>query len=867
MARLSRRQRLLRLTAAAGLLLALVAAGAVWLDLRAGPVHRPGEQIEGLTDELARSLPADHPTVSFRDVTRAAGITFRHFSGTRSSQIAEDMGSGAAWGDYDNDGWLDLFVVNEVGPLTLSDADRRRSPARSVLYHNNGDGTFHDVTDQSGIDQSGWGMAAAWGDYDHDGWIDLLVTAYGENLLYHNNGDGSFTDRSQRSGIGGRRGFWTGAAWGDYDRDGFLDLYITGYVNLEKQGHPAGASQYDVENPASINPSSFPPERNLLYHNNRDGSFTERAAAAGVLDPAGRGLAASWCDFDEDGWPDLYVANDVSDNAMFRNLGNGRFADVSHAARVADYRSSMGIAVGDWDGDGDQDMVLTHWLAQENALYTNRLRELAAAAPAGVPPALQFSDEADRYGLGQIALDFVGWGTSFFDYDNDGKLDLLVVNGSTLQQRSDPSRLVPMRHQLFWNRGRPQGFYDVSVAAGPFFQQPTVGRGAAFADYDNDGDVDVFIVSHDAPATLLRNEGGNHAHWLQVQLRGTRSNTQGIGAKLRLVAGGVAQLRQVGAQASYLSQNALIEGFGLGTQLRADTLEVVWPSGVRQLRTAIPADRRVLVVENDSTPDHPEPGSAPITEAVRRERISEFWTRFRAATALRIAGRARDAAEAYARALELNPRHEDALYYLGSLQFELGGFAAAERAWQQLVVVSPASARAHSQLGTLYLCLDAGAPFDPMRAAAEFRLAHQLNKEETGPLLHLAEAALLRGDFGGAGTYLTAVLGANAASTAAHFYRGYVAWKTGAPEAAAQAFARAVATSSPPKPVLPPGASSEGDTKGRATASGTAPGRCGALRDLANNLGGLQSTTLTREMAARYRALDSLIVQGRRRGR
>jgi hypothetical protein len=586
-----RRKRRLWL-AAAGAMAFVVGVGAVvLLATRPEPGYVPGQAVPGITAELARSLPADYPRVTFVDATQEAGIAFRHFWGQRSSQIPEDMGSGVAWGDYDNDGWPDLFLVNLAGPITLTPEEVRRSPARAALYHNNRDGTFSDVSLAAGIALRAWGMGAAWGDYDNDGWPDVVVSTYGENVLYHNNGDGTFTDRTRQAGLGGKRGFWSGVTWCDYDRDGFLDLYITGYVKYSHPGGGPGSPGYDVENPASINPNSFPPERNLLYHNNRDGTFSELAAAAGVLGDQGKSLGAACVDLDEDGWPDLYVANDVTDNQLFRNLRNGRFQDISHQALVADYRSAMGLAVGDWDGDGDQDIFITHWIAQENALYSNLLSQ----RPPGSP--LQFVDEADRYGVGQIALDFVGWGTFFFDYDNDGKLDLFVANGHTFQRRDAPEFLAPQRAQLFFNRGAGQGFYDVSAVAGEYFQRAYVGRGAAFADYDNDGDLDILVVHHSAPAVLLRNEGGNRQHWLKVKLEGRRSNRSAIGAKLRLVAGGHAYVRQVGAQASYLSQNDLTEHFGLGAATSADSLVITWPSGLKQVLTNLPSDQTIHVIE------------------------------------------------------------------------------------------------------------------------------------------------------------------------------------------------------------------------------------------------------------------------------
>jgi hypothetical protein len=594
MAGAPRRRRLLAWTGVSAAVFVVSAAVAVWAATRPAPIYRPGEAVEGLTADLARDLPADYPRVTFTDVSAAAGIRFRHFAGQRSSQLPEDMGSGAAWGDYDNDGWLDLYVVNEVGPLTAATpGDVARSPAHAALYHNMGDGTFREVSAQAGVAYRGWGMGATWADYDNDGRLDLFVTAYGENVLYHNNGDGTFTDRTAAARLGGHPGFWAGARWGDYDRDGFLDLYVAGYVRYHQLTGQQVSRQYDVEQPAAINPSSFEPLANLLYHNNGDGTFTEVAVEAGVADPTGRSLSAVWADFDDDGWPDLYVANDVSDNAMFRNRGDGTFDDVSLAARVADYRGAMGLAVGDWDGDEDLDIFITHWLAQENALYSNRRADLKANGAYLRP--LQFTDEADRYGLGQIALDFVGWGTSFFDYDNDGRPDLLAVNGSSLEEKDDPRLLVPMRSLLFWNRGKNEGFFDVSSVSGAYFTQPHVGRGAAFGDYDNDGDVDVFIVNNGGPGILLRNDGGNRNGWLEVGLRGTKSNRFGVGARLRLVAGGAVQVREVGSQASYLSDNSLVEHFGLGTAPMVDTLEIRWPSGVRQV-VLRPATNQVLRV-------------------------------------------------------------------------------------------------------------------------------------------------------------------------------------------------------------------------------------------------------------------------------
>lgn len=581
--------------------LAIVIAVLAFLLLRpAKETYLPGGEIEGSTTNLARSIPDDAPRIRFNDVAHEAGIDFVHFAGRRSSQLPEDMGSGAAWGDYDNDGWQDLYVVNIVGPLTMSEDEVAASPAHNALYHNNGDGTFEDVSSVAGVDLRHWGSGSAWGDYDNDGDVDLYVTSYGENVLFRNNGDGTFTDVTKGTGVGGVPAFWAGASWADYDKDGWLDLYVTGYVQYDPTVRLNQPSQTDVENPTSINPLAFNPERNLLYRNNGDGTFTETAAPSGVDNRSGRSLGAAWADFDNDGWQDLYVANYVTDNVLYRNLGDGAFKDVSHSSLVADYRSTMGLAVGDWDNDLDLDLFVTHWLAEENALFSNQTSSESADPPT-TASRLRFRDIADQTGLGQMSREYVGWGTAFFDYDNDGRLDLLVVNGSTLQDRQDPDVLIGMRDLLFWNGGPERGFFEVSELAGSHFSEEFVGRGAAFADYDKDGDVDVFIVNHDARGILLNNAGHPTNHWLEVSLKGTDSNRQGIGARLRVVVRGQVFMKEVGAQPSYLSQNSMIAHFGLRDASHVDTVEVRWPRGQVSLLTDLAADRLYSIVEGQES--------------------------------------------------------------------------------------------------------------------------------------------------------------------------------------------------------------------------------------------------------------------------
>jgi len=557
-----------------------------------------GELADGVTSELSKAVPKDHPDVIFTDITKSADIHFKHFYGQRSTQLPEDMGSGAAWIDYDQDGYDDLLVINEAGSLTMTSEQVNKSPAHSMLYHNNGNGTFTDVTKIAGINFQGCGMGVAIGDVDNDGYPDIFITAYGKNVFYHNNGNGTFRDESKKSGLGEMKGFWTGASFADYDKDGYLDLYVCGYVKYNQLTKTTVLRRGNDEEPPDINPLSFPPERNLLYHNNKNGTFTEVAFPAGVADPAGKSLSASWCDFNNDGWPDLYVANDVSDNVLYLNNGDGTFSEESHLAHVADYRGAMGLGVGDWDNNGTMDLFVTHWLAEENGFYTNKLNTISKSSIYRSP--LQFQDEAEKYGLGQISLDYVGWGTSFFDYDNDTRLDLFVVNGSTNQQEGNPKNLIPMNNQLFWNEGTEKGFADVTSVSGQALSYKNVGRGAAFGDYDNDGDVDIFIVSNCGEGMLFRNEGGNKNNWLELKLVGTKSNRSAIGTRIRIVSDNVSQIREVNNQSSYLSQNSLTQHFGLAKYKKIDTLNIQWPSGLNQQFLNIPVNERIEITEGEN---------------------------------------------------------------------------------------------------------------------------------------------------------------------------------------------------------------------------------------------------------------------------
>ncbi|MEK7710834.1 MAG: VCBS repeat-containing protein, partial [Planctomycetota bacterium] len=371
-----------------------------------------GTGTAGVTSILQRTAEDRDVPIQFEDVTGRVGVNFRHFPAVRASYIAEDMGSGLAWGDYDGDGYPDLFLVNLVGSV-VTGAGNDAQAGRSRLYRNMNGERFEDVTEAAGIHFAGFGMGACWGDYDNDGDLDLYITAFGGNVLYENLGDGTFRDVTLLRGVQDSR-FSSGCSWADYDRDGDLDLFVCNYVDFGfREGDRAVPDPEYAEQPYTLNPNAYAPVANSLFRNNGPGragsapGFTDVAAQAGVDDPKGRGLSASWFDMDNDGWPDLYVANDVSYNGVFRNRADGTFEDIGASSLAADYRSAMGLAVADFDNELDLDRVITHWLAQENALYQNMTREeRASGATSG---RLWFMDVADAFGLGQISLDMVGW--------------------------------------------------------------------------------------------------------------------------------------------------------------------------------------------------------------------------------------------------------------------------------------------------------------------------------------------------------------------------------------------------------------------------------------------------------------------------
>ncbi len=536
-------------------------------------------------------------SVTFVDVTHEAGIRFQHSKGVRSSLLPEDMGSGAGFADIDNDGDLDLYIVNIPGPFKIKPSNKPNiTLAANVLYRNEGNGIFTDVTDAAKVGDTGNGMGCVFADYNGDGNVDLYVTNYGENVLYRNNGDGTFTDVTKTAGV--ECPLWsTGAAFADYDGDNDLDLYVCNYVDydLEKFKQQKEESlQSGKLVPNALNPTVFEPQDNVLYRNNGDGTFTDITAEAGGRCTRGQKYASHFSDFDNDNDMDLYVANDTSENHIFRNEGNGTFTDVSAESWAADFRGSMGLAAGDYDTDGDIDLFISHWIDQEYVLYRNLLQENKETEKH-----IRFVDESYSAMLAEVTLKEIGWGTSLFDYDNDGDLDIFVANGSTFQKLEQPEVLIPQHNQLFRNDGDGT-FSDVSKNTGIANLPARVSRGTAFGDYDNDGDVDIFIVNNYDRPTLLRNNAidlSNSNNWLHVKLVGANPNRNAIGAKILLKTEETTQGREIYAGESYMSANSFIAEFGLGKALQVKILQITWPNGKTQMLENISVNQKIEITQ------------------------------------------------------------------------------------------------------------------------------------------------------------------------------------------------------------------------------------------------------------------------------
>ena len=552
--------------------------------------------------------PAPRTAPGFVDVTRQSGITFRHVhGGSGTKYIVETMGSGACWFDYDRDGRPDLYLVNGA-PLP---GFKAAETPRSALYRNLGDGRFADVTERARLAEPGYGMGCAAGDVDNDGDLDLYVTRFGPNALYINNGDGTFAEIGARAGVDDAR-WGASAAFADYDADGRLDLYVANYLDFTIENNVycgdwrRGLRSY-------CHPDAYKAPTHVLYRNRGDGTFEDVTRRAGVQRTDGKGMGVVWGDYDNDGDADLYVANDSTPNFLFMNNGDGTFHDATLSGGAAfseegKTQAGMGTDAGDYDGDGDLDLFVTNLDMENNSLYVNDGRG-------------RFEDRSFPAGVAEPSFLMVGFGTHFFDFDNDGDLDLFVGNGHILDDAHQYNDMVTYEQpsQLYENIG---GRYrDAADLAGPAVQARGVVRGVAMADYDADGDLDVALSENNRPARLLRREGKGIGTWLGVDLTGVRSNRDGIGARLTLRAGGRQMIQEVRGGASYCSQHDLRAHFGLGRVASFEWLEVRWPSGLRERFPGGPAGRILRLKEGAGSPSSQGPSQAVIERSTPSVRL------------------------------------------------------------------------------------------------------------------------------------------------------------------------------------------------------------------------------------------------------
>jgi len=527
---------------------------------------------------LAQSPPANAPgPIRFEDATAKSGIQFTHsFGAQQLGSLLESTGAGCVWFDYNNDGLPDLYVVSgkplEEGMHPYPLKQPPTVAPHNHLYRNNGDGTFTDVTDQAGVGANLYGMAAIAADFDNDGFVDLFVTGYGRAILYHNNGNGTFTDVTEKAGIK-VDGWSIGSAWLDYDRDGCVDLFVGRYVKFD----PKYRNYYAADNYPG--PLDYAADTNRLYHNNCNGTFTDVTDKSGIGAYKGRTMGVTAADFDGDGYPDIYVANDKTENFLFHNKHDGTFEEIAADLGVAygqngENTSAMGPVFANIEGDGRMDLWVT------DSRYNRLMRNTGKNG---------FEDIGPSSGISQATAQYTSWGTGVYDFDNDGWLDILIFHGGLIH-------LVPQEQSLFRGLGNGK-FADVSREAGPALDVKTVSRGACFADYDNDGKIDAFVVNLGAPGTLLHNVTQNSNHWLTVKLKGKKSNRDGIGAHLELLSGGRKQIAERIAGSGYLSQDDGRVHFGLGSAAKADKLTIHWPSGREQVLENLAVDRVITVEE------------------------------------------------------------------------------------------------------------------------------------------------------------------------------------------------------------------------------------------------------------------------------
>lgn len=545
-----------------------------------------------LTRKIARTNTSSSgaPRDEFIDVAEKAGIRFSLTSGGPEKRyiIEAKGGGGVAWIDYDNDGFPDLFLVNG----STFDQSKQGTSPRSRLYHNNGDGTFTDVSARSGLDHTGWGMGVCVGDYDNDGRDDLYVTYYGGNVLYHNNGNGTFTDVTDKAGVRGG-GWGMGCAFGDYDNDGHLDLYVADYLDVDilQLGDMGSAPNCTYRGiPTFCGPRGLTGGRDFLFHNNGNGTFSDVTERAGIDSDRYYGLGVVWCDYDRDGRPDIYVANDSTPSSLYHNNGDGTFTDVGVRAGVA-YSSEgleqagMGTDFADYDNDGWGDLVKGNFSDDSKNLYHNNRDGT-------------FTDVTYRAGIGGVGWLFTTFGAKFLDYDNDGWKDIMLADGQTFPQidRYHCGITYAERNLLFHNRG--DGTFDeVGLRSGPGMALSKVSRGLATADYDNDGDLEILVSNMNSTPDLLRHLHKNPNHSILVKTIGVTSNRDGIGAEVKVVAGNLTQYDTVRSGGSYLSSSDLRLHFGLGNHNAIDRIEVRWPSGQTGKIEHPPVDHILVIKE------------------------------------------------------------------------------------------------------------------------------------------------------------------------------------------------------------------------------------------------------------------------------
>jgi enediyne biosynthesis protein E4 len=544
----------------------------------------PVATIQPVTPSASSVRPSG--SVGFTDVTAQAGIHFKHNSGAFGKKyLPETMGSGVCFLDYDNDGWQDILLVN-----SMDWPEHKSGRSLPALYHNNKDGTFTDVTQQSGLALEMYGQGCTVGDYDNDGNVDIYITTLGSNHLFRNLGNGKFADVTAKAGVADA-GFSSSAVWFDYDNDGKLDLFVAHYIDWS-----IATDQYcslDNKIKSYCTPQTYKGQSSTLFHNKGNGTFENVTQRAGLYDPTSKSLGVALLDFDNDGWLDLFVSNDTEPNKLYRNNHNGTFSDVAVAAGLAysdagTVRAGMGTDAADYDNSGKQSLVIGNFTNEGMALYHND--------GAGL-----FTNEASPTGISRMTTQSLTFGTFFFDYDLDGQLDILAINGHVSDDIAvvQPNVKYAQPPHLFRNLGKGK-FDEVTTKVGPALQKAVVGRGAAYADFDNDGDLDLVITATNGPARLLRNDNANQNDLLRIKTVGTRSNRDGIGAKITVKTNkGARQFGMVKTGSSYLSQSELPLTFGLGKAEEGKTvsLEIVWPSGQKDTISDVKADQFITVKE------------------------------------------------------------------------------------------------------------------------------------------------------------------------------------------------------------------------------------------------------------------------------